>query len=342
MIKKTTIFAIFAIMLCFGIQLGAPDIAQANSSDYEIKIYTGEASETIKFFKTKNFWGEQAHDEDLAVPPIIVAVVDKRWVKDARNLPVDIKKELFYRTIIPMILFSNKLIMQERQELVAISSTLDHRKPLSEKEQTSLQSLGNKYGLPDSTDPGKQLGKLLERVDIIPPSLALGQAAYESGYGTSRFTLEGNALFGQWTYGGGMKPREHRTSKGNYGVAAYNWPFDSVRAYMLNLNSHKAYKALRDKRALLRRQGKKITGMTLAETLDKYSERGMEYVETLHSIIRVNGLAIADKAYLRNEPVTLVVEVGHTGNIQQTEAEIAELRKSGELNRIIKSMQLHK
>jgi hypothetical protein len=75
-----------------------------------------------------------------------------------------------------------------------------------------------------------------------PLLLALGQGAYESGYGTSRFALEGNSFFGQWTYGGkGMQPKEKRAAKGNYGVAAYTWPLDSVRSYMMNLNTHRAY-----------------------------------------------------------------------------------------------------
>ena len=178
-------------------------------------------------------------------------------------------------------------------------------------------------------------------MDAIPPSLALGQTAYESGYGTSRFAVEGNALFGQWTYsGGGMKPKEHRASKGDYGVAAYDWPFDSVRSYMQNLNTHSAYQKLRDKRLSLRNQEKEVTGVALAETLDKYSERGMEYVNTLKSIIRVNGLGITDKAFLRDENITLIVGVGHTDKVAKGDAKIEELRASGELDRIIKKMRL--
>ena len=111
---------------------------------------------------------------------------------------------------------------------------------------------------------------------------------------------------------------------------------------MLNLNTHKAYQALRDKRARLRKQGKEVTGPALAETLDKYSEKGHEYTKLLQSIIRVNNLAIADKAHLREEPITLVVDVGHPDNITEAEAEIAELRDSGELDRIIKAMRLEK
>jgi len=255
-----------------------------------------------------------------------------------------VKKELFYRTLLPLILLNNELINRERQEIIALSKSSGSRQSLSTEQLSRLRSLAikYKYNLQDTINLKKQLEELLERVDIIPPSLALGQAACESGYGTSRFALEGNALFGQWTYGGGMKPEKHRASKGNYGVAAYDWPFDSVREYMLNLNTHKAYQALRDKRARLRKQGKEVTGPALAETLDKYSEKGHEYTKLLQSIIRVNNLAIADKAHLREEPITLVVDVGHPDNIAEAEAEIAKLRGSGELDRIIKAMRLEK
>ena len=109
---------------------------------------------------------------------------------------------------------------------------------------------------------------------------------------------------------------------------------------MQNLNTHSAYQKLRDKRASLREQGKDITGLAFAETLDKYSERGLEYVKTLKSIIRVNGLGITDKASLRDEPTTLIVAVEHTDKVEEAEAEIEKLRASGELDRILKEMRL--
>jgi len=212
---------------------------------------------------------------------------------------------------------------------------------MSTKEQAILQALAEKYGLQDEKDPQKLVAGLLERVDSIPPSLALGQTAYESGYGTSRFAVEGNALFGQWTYSGkGMKPKEHRASKGNYGVASYRWPFNSVRSYMQNLNTHNAYQGLRDKRAELRKQGKEVTGMALTEALGSYSEKGMEYVKTLQSIIRVNNLANADKAHLRDEPVTLIVGVDTKDGVKDAEAKIEEFRSTGKLDKILKEMRL--
>ncbi|MGI2103199.1 glucosaminidase domain-containing protein [Shewanella oncorhynchi] len=91
---------------------------------------------------------------------------------------------------------------------------------------------------------------LLERVDILPPSLVLAQAAKESGWGTSRFAREGNALFGQWDFkGNGMEPRQKRQGLGNYGLARFDTPFASVEGYLLNLNTHNAYQKMRDFRA---------------------------------------------------------------------------------------------
>lgn len=329
------------IIICCAVCLSFAGSVTAKSNNYEIKVHAGEVEDTIEFFKSKNFWGESTHEKDLDVPRIILAVASKRWEKEARKIPVAVKKELFYRGIVPLILLANELILAERQELTVIGEQLSKNKKLSIKEQERFKELSLKYGVQDIAPQKKQISLLLERVDTIPPSLALGQAAYESGYGTSRFATEGNALFGQWTFSGdGMKPQKHRASKGNYGVAAYDWPFDSVRSYMQNLNTHNAYQKLRAKRSSLREQGQEVTGLLLAETLDKYSERGMEYVKTLKSIINVNGLAITDKAYLRDEPATLLVGVGHVDKVEEAEKRIEELRKSGEMARIIKTMRL--
>lgn len=307
----------------------------------EIRVHGGEVSDSIAFFKERNFWGPEKHSEQLTVPRVILAVTSKRWHEEAKKIPVQTKKELFYRAVVPMVLLANELIGAERQELQAMNKTVRANASLAPEAQQRLQTLAETYGLTSTTDTKSLLEALLQRVDTIPPSLALGQAAYESGYGTSRFALEGNALFGQWTYDGkGMKPKEHRASKGNYGVAAYDWPFDSVKSYMKNLNSHRAYASLREKRALLRKEGKGVTGMRLAETLDKYSEKGMEYVKTLQGIIKVNGLDIADSASLRDEVTTLLVGVGHADKVGETEKKIEELRKSGELARIIQEMGL--
>ncbi|MGK2907996.1 MAG: glucosaminidase domain-containing protein [Desulfuromonadales bacterium] len=151
---------------------------------------------------------------------------------------------------------------------------------------------------------------LLRRVDTVPPSLVLAQAAEESGWGTSRFAVEGNALFGMWTWGEeGITPVKQRSGLGNYKIASYKTPLQSVIAYMHNLNTHQAYKKLRSRRAELRNAGSKVTGWDLASTLTKYSERGQAYVDSLRSMIKGNKLQSADDAFLGDGPTILLIPV---------------------------------
>lgn len=297
--------------------------------------------DSIEYLKSINYWNEKSHHEEQDAPRIILVASSGHWGVRSKNIPVEVKKEIFYRTITPMVLFANELILDDREQLEAIHKKLEKEQTLNPAELNYLQTSAEEYGLEVIADLKELATLLLERVDIVPPSLALGQTAYESGYYTSRFAREGNALFGQWTYSGkGMKPKEHRASKGNYGVAAYKWPFDSVRSYMKNLNTHSAYQGLRDKRAELRRQGGNASGLVLAETLSSYSEKGMTYVKTLKSIISANDLEVADRTYLRDEPVTLIVGIDRADEVEKIEDKIEDLRASGELDRIIKEMRL--
>jgi len=132
------------------------------------------------------------------------------------------------------------------------------------------------------TDGG--ITALLERIDVIPTSLILAQSAEESGWGTSRFVRQGNALFGQWAWGDdeGIVPKGREEGK-THVIKAFGSLMDSVRAYARNINSHPAYQSLRERRAALRADGQMITGWELAETLTKYSERGAEYVDSIHA-----------------------------------------------------------
>ncbi len=186
--------------------------------------------------------------------------------------------------------------MSEREHLL----NAINKKDIEENEW--LAALAVKYKVikqeSDKLD-NQALIELKKRVDIVPPSLALAQAAEESGWGTSRFAIKGNSLFGQWDFSGkGIKPKEQRAELGNYGIAAFESPQDSIEAYMLNLNTHRAYQRMRQKRAVFRQQNKEPTGWDLAKTLDKYSERGIDYVKSLHAIMSYNKLNDADQAYL--------------------------------------------
>jgi len=161
--------------------------------------------------------------------------INKSWREEAQQVNVSAKKELFFRGLVPLILYANELILKDRTRL----DSLMKRRKTGEKIRVDnlqwLRELATQYGLANRENPPadqkliSMMDDLLAIVDIIPPALALGQGAYESGYATSMFTLLGNALFGQWTYGGkGMKPKEQRQSKGDYGVDSYLCP--SIRS----------------------------------------------------------------------------------------------------------------
>jgi Bax protein len=230
------------------------------------------------------------------VPRIEITNIPQRWQKVTQTIPVSDKKNIFFRLTGSGILQANEKILSEREHLL----NAINKKDIQENEW--LASLGVKYKVIKQESEKLDNATLIElkkRVDIVPPSLALAQAAEESGWGTSRFAIKGNSLFGQWDFSGkGIKPKEQRAELGNYGLAAFESPQDSIEAYMLNLNTHRAYERMRQKRAVFRQQNKEPTGWDLAKTLDKYSERGVEYVKSLHAIMSYNKLNDADQAYL--------------------------------------------
>jgi uncharacterized FlgJ-related protein len=146
--------------------------------------------------------------------------------------------------------------------------------------------------------------ELLEKVDIVPASLALAQAAEESGWATSRFTLEGNAFFVQWDFSGkGMTPKQQRKELGNYGIARFDSPLGSVVGYIDNINISSAYKKFRQQRSELRAKNKPLSGWQLAGALDKYSERGQDYIDGIRHMIDYNTLRYADEVSLDGDLV---------------------------------------
>ena len=142
-------------------------------------------------------------------------------------------------------------------------------------------------------------------MDEVPVSLALAQAAKETGWGTSRFAQEGNALFGQWTWSGeGLKPKDSDKNTGHK-VMKFNVLQASVRAYQRNLNTHSTYRAFRKARADLRDQGKNLDSIILSQFLDQYAETGEKYVEVLQKIIKQNNLQDFDDAKLLPSSIEL-------------------------------------
>ena len=199
------------------------------------------------------------------------------------------RKEFFIQIVLPLILQENNNIRLDRKRLFSI---------INKSNNTNLEKkwLGKKYkqyGI-----PLKDLSTLKIRMDEVPVSLALAQAAKETGWGTSRFAQEGNALFGQWTWSGeGLKPKESDENEGHK-VMKFNILQASVRAYQRNLNTHQTYKKFRLARAQLRDAEKPLDSIILAEYLNKYAETGKEYVKVLQKIIKQNDLKDFDDAKL--------------------------------------------
>lgn len=304
----------------------------------------------VERLQQENWWGEVNRDEQLTVPHLMIARIHPAWRVVAPDLPVPQKKAIFYRLMLPLVMHANEMVMDRRAKLLQGRDALAAGEGLTSAQISELRRAAvllrvmNEEKAAELTASSPDLPAIVDdmlyRLDIVPAGLALGQAAYESGYGTSRFAAEGNALFGQWTYSGGMAPEQKREEKGNYGVAAFDWPFDSVRGYFLNLMSHPAYEDFRRLRAELRAAGEPLNSLRLADGLLRYSERGQDYVDSLKGMIRVNGLDIADNAVFRDEPIRFILSEGTPEEAAALEQRIAEARASGELAEIYARMRL--
>lgn len=199
------------------------------------------------------------------------------------------KKELFIQIILPLILEENNNIRLDRKKLF----TILNKSKNSDLELKWLEKKYKQYGI-----PSKDLSTLKIRMDEIPVSLAIAQSAKETGWGSSRFALEGNALFGQWTWSGeGLKP-QYRDENKEHEVMKFNVLQASVRAYHRNLNTHPSYHNFRLSRAELRDQGKSLDSLILSEDLKDYAETGYEYVEKIKKIIIQNNLKDFDDVQL--------------------------------------------
>jgi uncharacterized FlgJ-related protein len=316
----------------------------------EVVVLSG-FDEVTRWMKSENWWGEEKRSEQLQVPRVLITGISPRWAGSSNKLVVADKKELFYRFILPLVMHANEMVLDRRKRMQDISFALESGKAMTAEELESMRDVARLLRITDedraaslgATDPA-WLGIIdtaLYRLDIIPAGLVLGQAAYESGYGTSRFASQGNALFGQWTYGGkGLVPEQQRKDLGDHRIAAYDWPFDSVRAYYLNLSSHPAYEDFRRLRADQRATGKPLNSMVLADGLIAYSERGQKYVDTLKGIMRVNNLTIADDAVFRDEPLRFFLGAESPEKAVELKAEIERMRVSGELADVIARMKL--
>ena len=206
------------------------------------------------------------------------------------------RKDFFIQIVLPLIIQENNNIRLDRKMLFSIINKSNN----TNAEKQWLEKKYKQYGV-----NSRDLSTLKIRMDEIPASLAIAQAAKETGWGTSRFAQEGNALFGQWTWSGeGLKPKDAEKGKGHK-VMKFNVLQASVRAYQRNLNTHTTYKDFRKARAEFRDSKKPLDSMVLAKYLNKYAETGEQYVEVLQKIIDQNKLKDFDDAKLLPSSVEL-------------------------------------
>lgn len=222
-------------------------------------------------------------DTAQGLPPVFV-----------NHLPNDIgrmaeaedRKDLFLRTLLPLIAQVNERTIHDRERVMALAPLLRAGAPLKPADEAFVSQLADDYG----TGP-RDVDELLRRVDVVPPSLALAQAAQETGWGTSHPAQEGNALFGEMTYVM-VSEDNHRHAVAK--VRRFDDLAGAVGAYIRNLNTHRAYHDFRAERARLRLAGKQPDGHALAPFIQRYSERGPVYTQMLRSLIQWNNLTAYD------------------------------------------------
>lgn len=211
------------------------------------------------------------------------------------------RKRIFIATLLPLVLRANEVIARDRARIELLKTRIRTGRPIPPEAADWLVAITRRYRLEGAERVEDiDFSELLRRVDIVPPSLALAQGAIESGWGTSRFAREGNAIFGQWTWNeahDGLVPLQRSAGK-KHRVRAFEFLIDSVRGYMHNLNTAKAYTGMRQMRVQLRARGQPVRGLPLASTLRRYSERRDAYVADLRGIITSNRLSDFNAARL--------------------------------------------
>ena len=274
----------------------------ANEEDILIDIFSLNdlESDTVRLsaatikqlFEDTNYTLNDVRKKKLVKPVALTLLPDE--IKMIENIKK--RKEFFIQIVLPLIIKENNNINFDRKTLFNIINKSNN----TASEINWLENKYKQYGV-----KSKDLLTLKIRMDEIPVSLAIAQAAKETGWGTSRFAQEGNALFGQWTWSGeGLKPKDAEEGKGHK-VMKFNVLQASVRAYQRNLNTHSTYKEFRKVRAEFRDLGKSLDSIELSKYLNNYAETGNQYVEVLQKIIKQNKLQDFDDAKLLPSSIDL-------------------------------------
>lgn len=237
----------------------------------------------------------QIDEEEITAVPRPARIHQLPDLAEISHIPD--RKETFIEMLIPMIEWRNSLLLDWREEVLQMQASMAQGEALSQAQRQRLDMLRERFKVTEENYPTDEeaLEILKLRVDIIPKAMVLAQAAAESGWGTSRFAVQANNIFGQWCFrkGCGLVPNNRREGA-KHEVQKFATVNEAVDAYYRNINTHRAYRELRQKRAQLRKQDLPITGAVLVGELLRYSSRGEVYVEELRELIRYNELATAE------------------------------------------------
>ena len=257
-------------------------VAEVILPDLNLKTET-----VLNLFKDVDYDLGQVRNKKLVKP-----IYFTQFPKDLDELQsTRLKKETFIKIVLPLVVAENERILADRKKL---------KRVYKKKNTTDLEKQWLRQKLLEYKVKKGNMEELLVRMDIIPTSIALAQAAKESGWGTSRFALEGNAIFGQWTWSGnGIAPLDRENNK-NHKILKFPILRASVKAYQNNLNTHKSYVKFREKRSNMRKKNKDIAGLELTETLKNYAQTGTEYIKILNQIIKQNRLTDFEPVKLVN------------------------------------------
>lgn len=274
----------------------SPELPEFKTAAAPKRITTRKVADLRDQFSAVSFDINSVRRGDQAVPRMFTDVLPS----DFESLTeVGKLKQTFFQMVLPLTLKVNEEIRGDRHRLLLLEKQALAGQPLSDGQQQWLDELAARL---DASS--EDLSELLHRLDVISPALAIAQSAEESGWGRSRFAINGNALFGQktWHKGLGIVPRQ-RDPDGRYEVRVFPSLLDSVRSYANNLNGHPAYEDYRARRAEMRARDEQLDPYGLIETLTAYSERREDYVRTIQKILRVDSLEELEDSRLSGGPI---------------------------------------
>ncbi len=301
-IDKTTIIFIFCTIF-FIIFLRNYDLYLKEKTINAMGQEVLKEKQSIEFtsisYESYQQWEELISNYTYHISQHPIKVPKLKVIKFPNNLnqirDIHKKKKLFFSIVLIGAYHANQEILEIRSRLDNLDKKYSIKQVLTVKEEKWINQLKEKYNI-DSRNLTNTLDKLQQRVDVIPLSLLLAQAACESGWGTSRFTIEANNIFGEWTFSedvAGVIP-EDRPAGAQYKIKKFESIEDSINSYINNLNSNIAYKKLWSIRKALRKNNQKLNSLKLSKGILKYSQRREEYIEEIQAIIEYNNLQELD------------------------------------------------